>query len=150
MSRMARLKPASRASMRAGSDFMKDRSVTARLGRVEYIRFKVHPEEEPRFLQDYRLAATRLEACDACLAYELCRSDEPGHLFMRIEWDASAAAWSRTEQPAEVMSFLLGLKTALKNMCEVKAYEQVLTSVAGTVPIGPRAVQAPVAKRRQA
>ena len=56
---------------------MKDCSTTARLGRVEYIRFKVHPEEEPRFLQDYRLAAARLEACDACLAYELCRSDEP-------------------------------------------------------------------------
>ena len=129
---------------------MKDRSATARLGRVEYIRFKVHPEEEPRFLQDYRLAATRLEACDACLAYELCRSDEPGHLFMRIEWDASAAIWSRTEQPAEVMSFLLGLKTALKNMCEVKAYEQVLTSAADAAPMAPQSAEAPLAKRRQA
>ena len=127
---------------------MKDRSATARLGRVEYIRFKVHPEEEPRFLQDYRLAATRLEACDACLAYELCRSDEPGHLFMRIEWDATAAAWSRTEQPAQLLSFLFGLKTALKNVCEAKAYSQVPESVA--VSMGPQSAEAPAAKRRQA
>lgn len=134
---------------------MKDRSTTARLGRVEYIRFKVHPEEEPRFLQDYRLAAARLEACDACLAYELCRSDEPGHLLMRIEWDASAATWSRTEQPAQLLSFLFALKTALKNVCEVKAYDQVLAPAVDTVPIAPRsaealAAQAPLAKRRQA
>ena len=127
---------------------MKDRSATARLGRVEYIRFKVHPEEEPRFLEDYRLAATRLESCDACLAYELCRSDELGHLFMRIEWDASAATWSRTEQPAQLLSFLFGLKTALKNVCEVKAYSPVLES--GTVSMGPQSAEAPLPKRRQA
>ena len=127
---------------------MKDRSVTARLGRVEYIRFKVHPEEEPRFLEDYRLAVTRLETCDACLAYELCRSDEPGHLFMRIEWDATAAAWSRTEQPAQLLGFLFGLKTALKNVCEVKAYSPVLES--GTVSMGPQSAEAPLPKRRQA
>jgi hypothetical protein len=45
---------------------MQDVTTPAPAGRVEYIKFKMSPEEEPRFLEDYQLAKARLQECEDC------------------------------------------------------------------------------------
>jgi hypothetical protein len=106
---------------------VKDQSGTTRLGRIEYVRFVLNPEEEPLFLRDYHRAAERLEQCDQCLAYELCRAAGPGNLLLRIEWDTSTADWPLGLQPAPLQGFLLSLKSSLKMVAEVMAYAPVNT-----------------------
>jgi hypothetical protein len=101
----------------------------------------LNPEEEPLFLTDYRLAVERLERCDECIRYELCRANGPGNLLMRIEWDLSSANWPLSQQPGALKQFLFSLKTSLKMVAEVSAYSPVKSpdyfEVAERKPVAP-------------
>ena len=106
---------------------MKDQSSNSLLSRVDYVRFSLNPEEEPLFLNDYRVAAERLEQSDECISYELCRANGPGNLLMRIEWNLSSANCPLSQQQAPLKQFLFSLKTSLKMVAEVNAYAPVNT-----------------------
>jgi quinol monooxygenase YgiN len=94
--------------------------------RIEYVRFEMRAEEEQQFLGDYQFAKRKLDECEDCLGYELCRA-ENGKFLLRIEWDSAAAAWPKNQTPAAVEKFLRSLKSALKAVREVGAYEPVVS-----------------------
>jgi hypothetical protein len=104
---------------------MKDRSARAHFGRIEYIRFDLTPEEEPRFFADFQFAKHRQESSEECLSYELSKATARGQFVLRIEWDSSSARWPVGHKPEAVHRFLLSLKSGLKTVTEIVACEPV-------------------------
>jgi hypothetical protein len=104
---------------------MQNESVSTPTARVEYIKFKMSPEEEPHFLEGYRSAKSKLEECETCSRYELRRAERKGQLMLRIEWTAEMASWPHNEVSAPARRFLMSLKGALKSVTEFGAYELI-------------------------
>ena len=57
---------------------------------IEYIRYKVQPENREAFTGAYEKASKQLDDSGYCLAYELAEcEEEPGSYILRIEWTST-------------------------------------------------------------
>jgi quinol monooxygenase YgiN len=90
---------------------------------VEYIRYKVTPEQKDTFIQSYKNASEQLDASAFCLAYELAEcEEEPGQFILRIEWTSSEEHMLGFRKSAEFPAFFDNVKSFFNNIQEMRHY----------------------------
>jgi heme-degrading monooxygenase HmoA len=101
---------------------------------VEYIRYKLKPETEPRekasedFETAYRAASLYLDASPHCQGYELARCvEEQDRYILRIEWDSIDGHLKGFRRAPEFALFLEAIRPYVGQIEEMQHY--ALTSV---------------------
>ena len=91
---------------------------------IEYIRYKVSPEQRDLFVQAYKNAAEELNSSEYCLAYELSEcEEEPGLFILRIEWTSTEDHMNGFRKSALFPQFFIHIKTFFQNIQELKHYK---------------------------
>ena len=98
---------------------------------VEYIRYKVTPEQREAFIQSYKNASEQLDASEFCTAYELAEcEEEAGQFILRIEWTSIEKHINGFRKSAVFPTFFANVKPFFDNIQEMRHYK--LTAVART------------------
>lgn len=95
---------------------------------IEYIRYKVAPDQREAFIEAYAQAAGQLTNSEYCLAYELTEcEEEPGRFMMRIEWTSTEEHLNGFRKSADFPPFFAHVKPYFDNIEEMRHYR--LTAV---------------------
>jgi len=90
---------------------------------VEYIRYKVTPEQRSAFIEGYRAAAEQLDASEFCIAYEITECEEEAGLFVvRIEWTSAEEHMNGFRKSAVFPPFFSHVKPFYQNIQEMRHY----------------------------
>jgi quinol monooxygenase YgiN len=90
---------------------------------VEYIRYKVTPEQRDAFIQSYKNGSEQLDASKFCLAYELAEcEEEAGQFILRIEWSSSEEHMLGFRKSAVFPAFFANVKPFFENIQEMRHY----------------------------
>jgi len=90
---------------------------------VEYIRYKVTPEQREAFIQSYKNASEQLDSSDSCKAYELTEcEEEPGQFILRIEWTSSEEHINGFRKSSVFPAFFANVKPFFDNIQEMRHY----------------------------
>jgi quinol monooxygenase YgiN len=91
---------------------------------IEYIRYKVQPEQRAAFVQSYAKAAEQLNASEYCLAYELAEcEEEAGQFLLRIEWTSTEEHLQGFRKSGEFSQFLSHVKAYFDSIQEMRHYK---------------------------
>jgi len=91
---------------------------------VEYIRYKVTPEQREAFIQSYKNASEQLENSEFCMAYELTEcEEEPCQFILRIEWTSSEEHISGFRKSSVFPAFFANVKPFFDNIQEMRHYK---------------------------
>jgi len=91
---------------------------------IEYIRYKVTPEQREAFIQSYKNASEQLDASEFCKAYELTEcEEEAGQFILRIEWTSSEEHISGFRKSAVFPAFFANVKPFFDNIQEMRHYK---------------------------
>ena len=90
---------------------------------VEYIRYKVLPEQREDFIQAYKNASTQLDASTYCKAYELAEcEEEAGQFILRIEWTSTEEHMNGFRKSEVFPAFFTNVKPFFNNIQEMRHY----------------------------
>jgi quinol monooxygenase YgiN len=90
---------------------------------IEYVRYKVSPEQREAFIQSYLKASGQLNASKFCLAYELAEcEEEPGQFILRIEWTSTEEHLNGFRKSEEFAQFFSHVKPYFDNIQEMRHY----------------------------
>jgi len=93
---------------------------------VEYIRYRIAPEQTDAFVQAYTAAGVPLLASPNCLSYEVSRcSEEPDHFIVRIVWDSADGHLSGFRKSPEFQRFFTLVRPFFEGIQEMRHYEPV-------------------------
>src|SRR5215212_10135790 len=91
---------------------------------IEYIRYKVTPEQREAFIQSYKHASEQLNASKFCLAYELAEcEEEAGQFVLRIEWTSIEEHLNGFRKSADFPQFFIHVKPFLDKIQEMQHYK---------------------------
>lgn len=91
---------------------------------IEYIRYKVPPEQREAFVQSYGHASEQLNASKFCLAYELSEcEEEAGQFIVRIEWTSTGEHLNGFRKSADFPQFFNHVKPFFNNIQEMRHYK---------------------------
>lgn len=91
---------------------------------LEYIRYKVSPEQRENFIQAYKDASGALDASAFCNAYELTEcEEEEGQFILRIEWASTEEHMNGFRKSALFPSFFAKVKPYFSNIQEMRHYK---------------------------
>lgn len=91
---------------------------------VEYIRYKVTPDQREVFIQAYKEASVQLDASEFCTAYELTEcEEEAGQFIVRIEWTSSEDHINGFRKSASFPMFFTKVKPFFSNIQEMRHYK---------------------------
>ena len=91
---------------------------------VEYIRYKLQPEQFKDFEDTYKKAQTILEQSENFSGYEITKGiDEPGNYIVRIHWDSVEGHINGFRKGAAFPPFYQLVKPFFNNIEEMKHYE---------------------------
>jgi quinol monooxygenase YgiN len=91
---------------------------------VEYIRYKVTPEQREAFIQSYKNASEQLDSSEFCKAYELTEcEEEAGQFILRIEWTSSEEHISGFRTSVVFPAFFANVKPFFDNIQEMRHYK---------------------------
>jgi len=90
---------------------------------IEYIRYKVAPEQREGFVQAYLNASEQLDASKFCLAYELAEcEEEAGQFLLRIEWTSTEDHLQGFRRSEDFSQFYSHVKPYFSNIQEMRHY----------------------------
>lgn len=90
---------------------------------VEYIRYKVEPDQRENFLDAYREGSTQLKASPYCIRYEISEcEEEPGQFMVRIEWTSTEDHLNGFRKSTEFRTFFTSVKPFFENIQEMRHY----------------------------
>jgi ketosteroid isomerase-like protein/quinol monooxygenase YgiN len=100
---------------------------------VEYIRYRVPPEQAPAVIDAYDRASVALESSPHCLRYDVgtCVED-PAAVVVRIEWDSVDGHLSGFRGSALFREFLQAVRPFVGAIEEMRHYELQLPRLAVT------------------
>lgn len=91
---------------------------------VEYIRYKVNPEQKYQFIEAYKNASQQLESSEFCKAYELTEcEEEPGQFILRIEWTSGDDHMNGFRKSSVFPAFFANVKPFFNNIQEMRHYK---------------------------
>jgi quinol monooxygenase YgiN len=91
---------------------------------VEYIRYRIPPEQGEDFAAAYARAATVLDADEHCLGYEIARGvEEPESWVVRITWDSIAGHEQGFRAAPHFEDFFAAVRPFFGAIQEMKHYE---------------------------
>ncbi len=90
---------------------------------IEYIRYKINPEQEQAFIAGYTKAQQYLQASSHCLRYELshCQEDASQYI-LRIEWDSLEGHMQGFRREESFPLFFAQVKPFFANIQEMQHY----------------------------
>lgn len=92
---------------------------------VEYIRYRVGPDEGASLVAAYEQARASLEASPHCLAYELSRCTEDAACFvLRIEWDSREGHLVGFRKGPHFGAFYRAIAAFVPKIEEMRHYER--------------------------
>jgi quinol monooxygenase YgiN len=90
---------------------------------VEYIRYKVKPEETEQFIQSYVNASVQLDESEYCIGYELAEcEEEQGQFILRIEWTSTQEHLNGFRKSEVCPAFFANVKPFVANIQEMRHY----------------------------
>jgi quinol monooxygenase YgiN len=90
---------------------------------IEYIRYRVQPEQREAFVQAYTAAAEQLNASTYCLSYELAECEEEvGQFILRIEWTSTEQHLQGFRKSSEFPPFFAHVKPYFESIQEMRHY----------------------------
>jgi quinol monooxygenase YgiN len=90
---------------------------------IEYIRYRIPPDDRDRFEAAYRDAAASLDASEHCLGFELSHGvEEPEHYILRIEWDSLDGHEQGFRRSPEFQPFLAAVRPFIDDIEEMRHY----------------------------
>jgi quinol monooxygenase YgiN len=91
---------------------------------IEYIRYKVLPEQREAFVQSYLDASEQLDSSSFCLAYELTEcEEEAGQFILRIEWTSTEEHMNGFRKSADFSQFFAHVKPYFHFIQEMRHYK---------------------------
>ncbi|HVG42276.1 MAG TPA: antibiotic biosynthesis monooxygenase family protein [Chitinophagaceae bacterium] len=91
---------------------------------IEYIRYKVLPEQREAFVQSYAMASEQLNTSEFCLAYELAEcEEEAGQFLMRIEWTSTEEHLNGFRKSKDFSQFFSYVKPYFDSIQEMRHYK---------------------------
>lgn len=91
---------------------------------IEYIRYKIAPEQREAFIGAYKNASEELNASEYCIAYELTEcEEEAGQFILRIEWTSTEEHLSGFRKSKLFPSFFVKVKPYFDNIQEMLHYK---------------------------
>ena len=91
---------------------------------IEYIRYKVSPDQRNAFIQSYDHSSEQLNASKYCLAYELSEcEEEAGQFILRIEWTSTEEHLDGFRKSADFPPFFNHVKPFFNNIQEMRHYK---------------------------
>jgi quinol monooxygenase YgiN len=92
---------------------------------IEYIRYKIAPEDKARFIQTYTRAATLLDSSPFCSAYELTEcEEEPGQFMLRIEWTSTEDHMKGFRKSQDFPAFFNHVRPYFNDIQEMRHYRR--------------------------
>ena len=99
---------------------------------VEYIRYRIPPEDQDRFEVAYGNAAASLDGSEHCLAYELSHGvEEPDRYILRIEWDSLEGHEQGFRRSAEFQPFFAAVRPFVDQIEEMRHYNVMPIGASG-------------------
>jgi quinol monooxygenase YgiN len=96
---------------------------------IEYIQYKIDPEQRDSFTESYRNASVELDASEYCISYELTEcEEEAGKFILRIEWTSTEEHLNGFRKSNLFPSFFTKVKPFIPNIQEMRHYK--LTEIA--------------------
>ena len=91
---------------------------------VEYIRYKIAPEQKEAFIETYKSASEELIASEYCTAYELTEcEEEAGQFILRIEWTSTEEHLNGFRKSKLFPLFFAKVKPYVDNIQEMRHYK---------------------------
>jgi quinol monooxygenase YgiN len=92
---------------------------------VEYIRYRIAPEQRTEFEASYSHAQKPLQASPHCLGWELSHGiEEPDHYILRIEWDSLDGHEQGFRTSPEFQEFFSAIRPYVSDIEEMRHYER--------------------------
>jgi quinol monooxygenase YgiN len=90
---------------------------------IEYIRYKIAPEQRQAFIQAYVQAAVQLDDSKFCLGYELAECEEEQEQFiLRIEWTSTDDHLNGFRKSSDFPIFFAHVRPYFNNIEEMHHY----------------------------
>ncbi|MEU9032856.1 antibiotic biosynthesis monooxygenase family protein [Streptomyces sp. NPDC048383] len=97
---------------------------------VEYIRYRIAPDDQEAFEQAYARGAEALAAAPECVDYELARcEEEPERYVLRIRWTSIDAHLNGFRKGEHFPAFFSAIRPYVAAIEEMQHYR--VTGVAG-------------------
>ncbi|MFD9375954.1 antibiotic biosynthesis monooxygenase family protein [Streptomyces sp. NPDC059999] len=97
---------------------------------VEYIRYRIAPDDQQEFEAAYGRAAESLAASPECIDYELAHSEEEAERYiLRIRWTSVADHLEGFRKGEQFPAFFSAIRPYVSNIEEMKHYR--VTDVVG-------------------
>ena len=97
---------------------------------VEYIRYRVAPEQAVAVVDAYDRAAPALESSPHCLRYDVATCvEDPGAVVVRIEWESIEGHVSGFRRSALFREFLRAVRPFVGAIEEMRHYDVQLPRV---------------------
>jgi quinol monooxygenase YgiN len=91
---------------------------------VEYIRYKVAPEQREDFINAYVKASEQLNQSAYCMAYELTEcEEEAGQFILRIEWTSTDEHMNGFRKSEVFPAFFSNIRAFYNNIQEMRHYK---------------------------
>jgi hemoglobin len=103
---------------------------------VEYVRYRVPPQQAAEFEAAYARAAAPLAKAPQCVEYELTRcAEEPGAYVLRIVWTSTRDHLEGFRKSAEFEAFFAEVEPYVRQIEEMRHYERTaVVGSGGSVP----------------
>lgn len=99
---------------------------------IEYIRYRIPPDDVETFVQAYERAALSLDAAPNCLGYELARCvEEPDRFILRIHWDSVEGHMSGFRGSEPFREFFSHVRPYVDAIEEMQHYEATPVASSG-------------------
>lgn len=96
---------------------------------VEYLRYTIPQNRQTDFIKHYKEATTPLLESPYCQAFELCQcSEDSSQFIIRIEWTSADDHLKKFRTSAEFKKFLSYISPYIKDIDEMRHYEQLSTA----------------------
>lgn len=100
---------------------------------VEYIRYRLAPEDAAEFEAAYARASVPLSAAPECVDYELSRCvEDPGAYILRIRWTSADAHMQGFRSGEHFPAFFAEIKPYVQQIEEMRHYEHTDVRGAGS------------------
>ena len=93
---------------------------------IEYIRYKINPEQKQAFIAGYTKAQQYLQVSPHCLGYEMAHCQEDASQYiLRIEWDSLEGHMQGFRREVTFPPFFAEVKPFFANIEEMQHYTVV-------------------------
>ena len=97
---------------------------------VEYIRYRIPPDQATAFEDAYRDASASLDASPHCQRFDVARCiEDPSAYVVRIEWDSLAGHMDGFHPSPQFAGFFAAVRPFVGQIEEARHYEITTASV---------------------